>query len=142
MRVSLDTGPFAWDASPAARIGSQVILDLYGCESTRLDDIAWVESTMLGAARAAHATIVECVFHKFSPWGISGTVIIAESHLAIHIWPEHRYAAIDIFTCGTTVRLDVAVSFLIKAFGSARPIQRSLARGEHVGRHPADVVSP
>jgi S-adenosylmethionine decarboxylase len=115
-----------------ARIGTQVVLDLYDCESGRLDDIEWVEATMLNAARAAGATIVESVFHQFSPWGISGTVIIAESHLAIHIWPEHCYAAIDVFTCGDTVQLDVAVRYLTKAFQSEAPVQRTLPRGERV----------
>ncbi|HVO87907.1 MAG TPA: adenosylmethionine decarboxylase [Casimicrobiaceae bacterium] len=119
-----------------ASIGTQVVLDLYECATEHLNDIEWVERTMLNAARAAHATIVESVFHKFAPWGISGTVIIAESHLAIHIWPEHRYAAVDVFTCGGTVQLDTAVRYLIKAFGSTAPVQRSMPRGERIGGDP------
>ena len=79
-------------------VGSQVLLDLYDCEVDTLDDIEWVKKTLVDAARAAGATIVETVFHKFAPWGISGVVVIAESHLAIHIWPESRYAAVDVFT--------------------------------------------
>lgn len=112
-------------------LGCQVVLDLYECEGARLDDLPWVETTMLAAARAAGATIVESVFQRFSPWGISGMVVIAESHLAIHSWPERHYAAIDVFTCGATLRTKVAVSYLIKAFGSKRTIERSLTRGEH-----------
>jgi S-adenosylmethionine decarboxylase len=83
-----------------AMFGSQVVLDLYDCETTHLDDLEWVKATLVNAALAAGATIVDTVFHKFAPWGISGVVVIAESHLAIHIWPENRYAAVDVFTCG------------------------------------------
>jgi S-adenosylmethionine decarboxylase len=128
--------------SPArAMFGSQVVLDLYECETTHLDDLAWVRRTLVNAARAAGATIVETVFHKFSPWGISGVVVIAESHLAIHIWPENRYAAIDVFTCGENVQMDVASAFLTRAFRSKRAVQRRFARGDHVsadGGTPAE----
>lgn len=111
--------------------GSQVVLDLYECETDHLDDLAWVKRTLVNAANAAGATIIETVFHKFSPWGISGVVVIAESHLAIHIWPEHRYAAIDVFTCGENVRMDVASAFLTRAFRSKRAVQRRFTRGDH-----------
>jgi S-adenosylmethionine decarboxylase proenzyme len=120
--------------------GSQVVLDLYECETPHLDDLVWVKTTLVEAARAAGATIVETVFHKFSPWGISGVVVIAESHLAIHIWPENRYAAIDVFTCGENVRMDVASAFLKRAFQSKRAMQKSFSRGDHArvsgGRAP------
>jgi len=110
--------------------GSQVVLDLYECETDHLDDLAWVKRTLVNAALAAGATIIETVFHKFSPWGISGVIVIAESHLAIHIWPETRYAAIDVFTCGENVRMDVASAFLTRAFRSKRAVQRRFTRGD------------
>ena len=119
------------EAPQRAVFGSQVVLDLYDCETDRLDDLAWVKETLINAARAAGATIVETVFHKFSPWGISGVVVIAESHLAIHIWPENRYAAIDVFTCGQNVRMDVASVFLKREFRAGRAVQRRFARGNH-----------
>jgi S-adenosylmethionine decarboxylase len=111
-------------------IGSQVLLDLYDCEVDRLDDLEWVKTTLVNAAQAAGATIVETVFHKFAPWGISGVVVIAESHLAIHIWPESRYAAVDVFTCGSNDQMDVATAFLTREFRSRRPMQRSFMRGD------------
>lgn len=115
-----------------ARLGTQVVLDLYECETSHLDDIAWVKRTLVAAARAAGATVVETVFHKFAPCGISGVVVIAESHLAIHIWPEHRYAAIDVFTCGDSVQMDVATALLAREFRSRRPVQRHFTRGDDV----------
>jgi len=124
------------ESARRAMIGSQVVLDLYECETRHLDDIEWVKTTLVSAARAAGATIVDTVFHKFAPWGISGVVVIAESHLAIHIWPENRYAAIDVFTCGENVRMDLACAFLTRAFRSKRPVQRSFTRGDHVFSDP------
>jgi S-adenosylmethionine decarboxylase len=115
-----------------AMFGSQVVLDLYECETEHLDDLAWVKRTLVDAAKAAGATIIETVFHKFAPWGISGVVVIAESHLAIHIWPENRYAAIDVFTCGENVQMDVASAFLTRAFRSKRAVQRRFTRGNQV----------
>lgn len=117
---------------PHALHGRQVLLDLYECETAYLDDLAWVRATLEGAARAAGATIVETVFHKFAPWGISGVVVIAESHLAIHIWPENRYAAVDVFTCGENVRMDVASAYLSRAFCSKRSVERRFARGDDI----------
>ena len=122
-------------------VGSQVVLDLYECATEHLDDVAWVKATLESAARAAGATIVQTVFHQFAPWGISGVVVIAESHLAIHIWPENRYAAVDVFTCGENVRMDVASAFLIRAFRSRRPVQRRFARGEHIVADPAPCAA-
>ena len=122
--------PVPKQAGHHAAHGSQVILDLYECETTHLDDLPWVEATLASAARAAGATIVQTVFHKFAPWGISGVVVISESHLAFHIWPENRYAAIDIFTCGDSVRIDVASAFLEQAFGAGRSVTRKFARGD------------
>jgi S-adenosylmethionine decarboxylase proenzyme len=113
--------------------GSQVILDLYECETSHLDDLPWVEATLVEAARVAGATIVQTVFHKFAPWGISGVVVISESHLAIHIWPENRYAAVDIFTCGESVRIEVASAFLKRAFRAGRAVRRSFKRGDRAG---------
>ncbi len=116
-------------ASRPVPIGTQVALDLYDCGSDRLDELEWVRATMVAAAKIAGATIVEVVFHKFSPWGISGVVVISESHLAIHIWPEKRYAAVDVFTCGDSVDLDRAVDYLSVAFRAGRSDSRRMFRG-------------
>jgi S-adenosylmethionine decarboxylase len=112
--------------------GSQVVLDLYECATPHLDDLEWVKRTLVDAARASGATIVETVFHKFAPWGISGVVVIAESHLAIHIWPENRYAAVDVFTCGENVRMDVASAHLKREFRAGRSSQRRFKRGDRI----------
>ena len=112
-------------------VGSQVVLDLYDCETEHLDDLPWVRETLVEAARLARATIVQTCFHKFSPWGISGVIVIAESHIAIHVWPDKKYAAIDVFTCGSDLGLTAAVNYLATSFASGRVVQRSFDRGGH-----------
>jgi len=119
----------AIEAVEESVVGSQVVLDLYECAAAQLDDLEWVRETMVEAARRAKATIVETCFHKFSPWGISGVVVISESHIAVHIWPERRYVAIDVFTCGCTLGLDQAADFLARAFQSKRTKRHDFSRG-------------
>ena len=79
--------------------------------------------------RSAQATIVDEVFHEFSPFGISGVVVIAESHLAIHTWPEYCYAAVDVFSCGEVLQPQVAVDYLVEQLGAARASVVELQRG-------------
>ncbi len=81
-------------------LGRHILVELYGCPPDALNDVATIEQSMVRAAREAGATIINTTFHHFSPYGVSGTVVIQESHLAIHTWPEYRFAAVDFFTCG------------------------------------------
>ena len=110
-------------------LGAQLLIDLHACDRAALDDEDLVRAAMLEAARRAGATIVSHSFHRFSPHGISGVVVIAESHLTIHTWPEHGYAAVDLFTCGAALRPEIAVAHLAEALGSQHQTQRSIARG-------------
>ncbi len=81
-------------------IGRHLIAEFYQCDADVLDDVARIREAMLDAARAVGATVLGEAFHKFDPHGVSGTVVIAESHLSIHTWPENGYVAVDIYTCG------------------------------------------
>jgi len=81
-------------------IGRHLIAEFYGCNAGILDDTERIRIAMLSAASAVGATVVGEVFHRFSPQGVSGSVVIAESHLSIHTWPETGYVAVDIYTCG------------------------------------------
>ena len=81
-------------------LGTHLLLELNECNAAALDDMALVKQALLAAAEEAGATVVGEVFHKFAPVGVTGIVCIAESHISIHTWPEHAYAAADIFTCG------------------------------------------
>jgi len=81
-------------------LGRHILVEYYNCDSEILKDPTRIEQEMKQAAIQAKATIVESVFHHFSPWGVSGAVIIEESHLTIHTWPEYGFASADFFTCG------------------------------------------
>ena len=81
-------------------LGTHLLLEMNECDPALLDDVPLVKQVLLAAAEEAGVTVVGEVFHKFSPVGVTGIVCIAESHISIHTWPEHGYAAVDIFTCG------------------------------------------
>ena len=111
-------------------LGRHLLLELHDCSSEILNNLETVKAALVEAAKRAEATIIDVVFHEFNPFGISGVVVISESHLAIHIWPENRYAAIDIFTCGESVRIDTASTLLKRAFRAGRSVKRRFARGD------------
>ncbi|NLY43354.1 MAG: S-adenosylmethionine decarboxylase proenzyme [Clostridiaceae bacterium] len=105
------------------------IMELWECNSEFLDNRELVERVMVEAALEAGAEVREVAFHKFAPQGVSGVVIISESHLAIHTFPEHGYASIDVFTCGERIDPQVAAELIAKKLGSKRIYQVNLERG-------------
>ncbi|MBM3328738.1 MAG: adenosylmethionine decarboxylase [Calditrichaeota bacterium] len=111
-------------------LGRQLMVEYHGCSSTLLDDVDHVRRSMLEAANATGATVVGEIFHRFSPWGVSGVVVIAESHLAIHTWPEYGYAAVDLFTCGSDIDPYRGFDVLRHAFGGGRFEVREFKRGQ------------
>ncbi len=94
---------------PVFALGRQLTIEYYECLAGVLLEKEGVEAILLEAARESGATIISSSFHKFEPQGVSGVVIIAESHFTVHAWPEHDYAAVDIFTCGDNINLDKAI---------------------------------
>ena len=88
-----------------------------------------VKDILVGAARACGATIVDVAFHEFNPFGVSGVVVIAESHLSVHTWPEYRYAAVDIFTCGDVIRPEEAAAYVAARFRCKNPSIVEMKRG-------------
>jgi spermidine synthase len=110
-------------------LGRHILVEFTDCNPDILNDVDTVEKSMVEAARTAGATVINSTFHHFSPWGISGVVVIQESHLAIHTWPEFRYAAVDLFTCGETVDPWVSFEHLKKAFRSNKYSALEMNRG-------------
>ena len=97
-------------------LGKHLLLDLNDCDHELLNDLTTIRDIMLAAASQSGVTVLGESFHRFSPQGVSGVLIIAESHFTIHTWPEHGYAAADIFTCGTTVQPEKAAEVIIERF--------------------------
>ena len=110
-------------------LGRHMLLELFDCDPDAINSLDIVKTSMVEAAKRAQATIVDVVFHEFNPFGISGVVVIAESHLAIHTWPEYRYAAVDVFSCGETLQPQVAVEHLVEQLGAARTSVVEIQRG-------------
>ncbi len=110
-------------------LGRHVLVEFYGCPDNVLDDVADVKNNMVLAAKEAGAEVLEAVFHEFSPQGLSGVVVISESHLTIHTWPELGYAAVDIFTCGETVDPWVSCNYLKRRFSAENMTAREIKRG-------------
>ena len=110
-------------------LGSHHLAEYSDCDPARLSDLEHVTHSMLAAAEASGAKVVTHSFHHFSPWGVSGVVIISESHLAIHTWPEHRFAAVDFFTCVNRVVPQRALDSLKAALGAQHMETAHLERG-------------
>ena len=109
-------------------MGRHVISELWGCDFDKLNDIEFIEKTFVDAALKSGAEIREVAFHKFAPQGVSGVVIISESHLTIHTFPEHGYASIDVYTCG---HLDptIAADYIADKLGAQTRETIELPRG-------------
>ncbi len=110
-------------------LGKHLLLELKGCDKEVLNDIGFLKGALITAAGEAGATVLGESFHQFNPHGVSGVVIIAESHLCIHTWPEYGYAAADIFTCGNSVQPVKAAEILARKLGSKNHSMIEMQRG-------------
>ena len=118
-------------------LGRHLLLELFDCDPDAINNVEAVKGVLIEAAKRAQATIVDVVFHEFNPFGVSGVVVIAESHLSIHTWPEYRYAAVDVFSCGDVLQPEIAVNYLVEQFGARRMSVVELQRGMFIGsRYP------
>lgn len=111
------------------QLGRHILVEYYNCDKEILKCHELVEEYMKEAAIRTNATIVTSCFHKFNPWGVSGAVIIQESHLTIHTWPEYGYAAVDLFTCGDTVNPWLGFDYLQQALKAEKTESSEVARG-------------
>ncbi len=110
-------------------LGKHLLLELKDCNKEMLNDMSFLKSTLLAAASESGATVLGESFHQFNPQGVSGVVVIAESHLCIHTWPEYGYAAVDIFTCGDSVQTGRAAEILISELSAKNHSMVEIQRG-------------
>ena len=110
-------------------LGRHILAEIYGCSADILNDAGKIEKIMVESALEAGAEVREVAFHKFSPQGVSGVVIISESHLTIHTWPELGYAAVDVFTCGERVNPWDSCNYLAEKFSSEHMTATEVKRG-------------
>lgn len=110
-------------------LGHHILIDFYSADPRVLSNPERVREILLSAIRLSGLTIVLDTFHHFEPNGVSGVVVIAESHVTIHTWPEHSYAAVDIFTCGESMQSDAIQSAIQEGLKSTRLTTQALSRG-------------
>ena len=96
-------------------LGRHLLAEFAHCTPHPLSDRATLEFIMKEAVRKSGATMVDAVFHQYNPQGLSGVVVIAESHISIHTWPEYNFASVDCYTCGTHADPWKAVEYLKEA---------------------------
>ena len=108
---------------------THILAEFRGCNAGALNDLEFIEASMRAAAEEAGATVMQSSFHQFGPQGVSGVLVLAESHLSVHTWPEHDYAATDIYVCGDTCFPELAQASLARALGATRSEFMTVERG-------------
>ena len=108
--------------------GKHLLLELYGCNSDKLNDEIFLRCKIDNASKLARASVLNLISNKFEPFGVTAIALLAESHLSIHTWPESQYAAIDIFTCGKNMLPNLASQFLIDQLEATNHILKIINR--------------
>ena len=128
-------------------VGKHCILELYDCEASRLNDEAFLRTSITIAAKRAGATLLNLITHRFEPQGVTGLALLAESHISIHTWPESGYAAVDVFTCGDHTMPEQACATLCAELQAKRHSLKSFLRETpaavaHDRREPRETLTP
>jgi len=117
-----------------AALGTHSILELYGCPPELLNDEFQVKAFVREAATKARCTILGEISHSFQPQGVTAIVLLAESHISVHTWPEVGYAAVDVFTCGSKTMPEDACRYLAHMFEARSHNLKSIPRGAKAPR--------
>lgn len=126
--------------TPIPPSGRHVLAELTGCPASLLDDAAALEACFRDCAVKGGARVVSSHFHRFAPQGVSGVVVIAESHVTVHTWPEHSYAAVDVFTCGQPEVAEAIMDLTVAALSAENIHRVAFDRGPDLA--PACVCTP
>ena len=111
-----------------------LLLELYKCNSEKLNDESFLRYSLNRAAKLAKAKVLNLISNKFEPQGVTAIALLAESHISIHTWPESNYSAVDIFTCGQNMLPKLASQYLIGALKAEEHFLRVIERNP-----PAEV---
>jgi S-adenosylmethionine decarboxylase proenzyme len=119
--------------------GAHLLIECLDCERAPLDDAVALERALARAADAIGARVVSTAFHRFAPQGVTGVLLLEESHISIHTWPELGYAAVDLYTCGAADP-ELAVAVLAAALGPKRLEILRIRRGSLDARKAISVL--
>jgi S-adenosylmethionine decarboxylase len=110
-------------------LGLHILADLYGVDFDKLDHVEDIKELLEGAVKYADLSKLSSHFHQFHPHGATGVILLEESHISIHTWPEHGYAAIDVYTCGGREKTFKAMEYIIKKLKPKRVDEKVAERG-------------
>ena len=117
------------DEQKLSHQSKHLLLELYRCDSEKLNDESFLRCVLNRASKLANATVLNLISNKFEPQGVTAIALLAESHISIHTWPESNYSAVDIFTCGQNMMPELASQYLIESLmakeHSLRVIERN-----------------
>ena len=130
------------DHTTGCALGRHMTVEFYDCDARTLADANRMEEIFLTAAKRSGATVIASYFHDFEPQGVSGVIIISESHFAVHAWPEHDYAAVDLFTCGDGVDFYRAIDELKTGMSSGQWSISSMMHRGIVGNNGVERIVP
>ncbi len=110
-------------------LGHHYIVEASGCDPKVISDVSQVQQILVKAAELAGAKVRAVSFHAFPPTGVSGVVVISESHISTHTWPEYGYGALDFYTCGEQVDAEKGFFYAVEAFGASSSQITEITRG-------------
>lgn len=110
-------------------IGFHYIVEAAGCRPEVIGDPERMREVLLAGAKAGKMEVRTSYFYRFTPTGVSGVVIVAESHITIHTWPEYRYVALDVYVCGTSSFPEEAIDYILKELGCTYAHVSEIKRG-------------
>ena len=110
-------------------LGVHYLIGFYDCDENYLISVFKIKDLMINAGKIGNFNVVKSCFHQFKPYGVSGVLVLKESHFTIHTWPEHQYAAVDIFLCDTSLNIDKVVEYLCEIFSTNNYKIKKINRG-------------
>ncbi len=119
-------------------VGTHLIVDLYDCRCDFLDNPEKIQNLLVEAAKISNTTILNVKVHKFNPQGVSGYVLVSESHISIHTWPEYNYASVDIYTCGNNALPTKGFEYIVEKLNSQKPTILKIERGLYAEKFKPD----
>ena len=113
----------------AKALGLHILADLYGVAPEKIDRVEDIKELLEGAVKFANLTKISSHYYQFQPHGATGVILLAESHLSIHTWPEHGIATVDVYTCGEPSKTYKAVDYIIDKLKPLRVDKQIFERG-------------
>ncbi len=107
----------------------QILAEFYGCDPELISRSDTVKKIINRAIRKSKLTKIRSHYHQFRPSGVTGVVLLAESHITMHSWPEYNYIALDLFSCGDKKKAKIAIEQLAKDFKPAKMKKQIVIRG-------------